>query len=67
MSDASFSGDVQLPPCPDCGEPYAYAQGVLLVCPCAASNGPPTRPTAPANHPASWATRSAMSWQMATP
>lgn len=26
MSDA-------LPPCPECGEAYAYAQGALLVCP----------------------------------
>lgn len=26
MSDA-------LPPCPECGEPYAYEQGALLVCP----------------------------------
>lgn len=22
-----------LPPCPECGEPYAYEQGALLVCP----------------------------------
>lgn len=27
MSDA-------LPPCPECGEAYAYEQGPLLVCPC---------------------------------
>ena len=25
--------DVQLPPCPECSEPYAYEQGSLLVCP----------------------------------
>lgn len=25
--------DVQLPPCPQCAEPYAYEQGSLLVCP----------------------------------
>ncbi|MFL6090385.1 MAG: zinc ribbon domain-containing protein YjdM [Aeromicrobium sp.] len=22
-----------IPPCPECGEPYAYEQGALLVCP----------------------------------
>lgn len=25
--------DAQLPPCPECSEPYAYEQGSLLVCP----------------------------------
>lgn len=25
--------DAPLPPCPECAEPYAYAQGSLLVCP----------------------------------
>ncbi|KAA1418894.1 alkylphosphonate utilization protein [Nocardioides humilatus] len=34
-----------LPPCPECGEPYTYQQGHLLVCPMCAHEWTPADPS----------------------
>ncbi|WP_448239068.1 hypothetical protein [Microbacterium paulum] len=56
-----------MPPCPDCAEPYAYAQGALMVCPICGPEWLADAADAPGGAPVVCATRSATSWQTVTP